>query len=115
MKTKVSKASGIVLDWMVAQAAGYSLNTLDLLYDVKCYSKFNPSTDWIQGGPIIAQKRLCIDIGHDGVWLACSKQNYDDVPEFIHAGPTPLIAAMRCFVASKLGEEVEVTEELANA
>ena len=27
-------------------------------------------------------------------------------------GPTPLIAAMRCYVASKLGDEVEVPEEL---
>ena len=27
-------------------------------------------------------------------------------------GPTPLIAAMRCYVASKLGDEVEVPVEL---
>ena len=27
--------------------------------------------------------------------------------------PTPLIAAMRCYVASKLGDEVDVPEELA--
>ena len=27
-------------------------------------------------------------------------------------GPTPLIAAMRCFVASRLGEEVDMPEEL---
>jgi hypothetical protein len=27
-------------------------------------------------------------------------------------GPTPLIAAMRCYVASKLGDEVDVPEEL---
>ena len=27
-------------------------------------------------------------------------------------GPTPLIAAMRCFVASRLGDEVDVPEEL---
>lgn len=28
-------------------------------------------------------------------------------------GPTPLIAAMRCYVASKLGDEVEIPEELS--
>ena len=28
-------------------------------------------------------------------------------------GPTPLIAAMRCYVASKLGDEIEIPEELA--
>jgi hypothetical protein len=27
-------------------------------------------------------------------------------------GRTPLIAAMRCYVASKLGDEVEIPEEL---
>lgn len=30
----------------------------------------------------------------------------------VYFGPTPLIAAMRCYVASKLGDEVEVPEEL---
>ena len=32
---------------------------------------------------------------------------------FISEGETRLIAAMRCFVASKLGDEVEVPDELA--
>jgi hypothetical protein len=27
-------------------------------------------------------------------------------------GPTPLIAVMRCYVALKLGDEVEIPEEL---
>ena len=27
-------------------------------------------------------------------------------------GPTPLVAAMRCYVASRLGDEVEISEEL---
>lgn len=30
-------------------------------------------------------------------------------------GPTPLIAAMRCYVASKLGDEVEIPDELTLA
>lgn len=30
----------------------------------------------------------------------------------IQKGPTPLIAAMRCYVASRLGDEVEIPEEL---
>lgn len=58
----------------------------------------------------------------DGTWLAM----YDDanIGEFVHwaygevftrryySGPTPLIAAMRCYVASNLGEEVEIPEEV---
>jgi hypothetical protein len=27
-------------------------------------------------------------------------------------GPTPLVAAMRCYVASKMGDEVDVPEDL---
>ena len=30
-------------------------------------------------------------------------------------GPTPLIAAMRCYVTSKLGDEVEIPKDLLNA
>jgi hypothetical protein len=30
----------------------------------------------------------------------------------MYYGPTPLIAAMRCYVASKIGLEVEIPEEL---
>ncbi len=34
------------------------------------------------------------------------------VDENAVSGPTPLIAAMRCYVASKLGDDVDVPEEL---
>jgi len=44
------------------------------------------------------------DAGMD-VWVA-SIRGIDE------CGPTPLIAAMRCYVASKLGDEVEIPEEL---
>jgi hypothetical protein len=71
-----------------------------------------PSTDWAQGGPIIDLHRICIDIGHAGVWLAYSKQNYADDKEYMHSGDTPLVAAMRCYVASKLGVEVDIPAEL---
>ena len=112
MKIKTNEATGPALDWMVAKAANYSINTLDLLYDIKSYAKFNPSTDWAQGGPIIEREHLCITVEHSGVWIAYSMWNYADEKQFMCSGPTALIAAMRCFVASKLGDEVEVPEEL---
>ena len=42
------------------------------------------------------------------------RTNFDGkAKSYGHAfGPTPLIAAMRCFVASKLGDEVDVPDEL---
>jgi hypothetical protein len=66
------------------------------------------STDWAFGGPIIDQEKIGVGYTTEGgaTWLAAKT----DDPFYI-SGPTPLIAAMRCFVASKLGDEVEVPEE----
>ena len=77
---------------------------------------YNPSGDWMQGGPII--EREGIDF-----WTANSYQdeygNFTSIKDAKHpksnqmySGPTPLIAAMRCYVASKLGDDVELPEEL---
>ena len=67
--------------------------------------EYSPSTDWAQGGPIIEREGLTIT-HQQNQWAA---QTDDDLFEF---GPTPLIAAMRCYVASKLGDEIELPEEL---
>ena len=71
------------------------------------------SINWSQGGPII--EREYINIAHpngfDGAnneWVATWKfGGYEQ-----YCGPTPLIAALRCYCASKLGDEVEIPEEL---
>jgi len=64
------------------------------------------STDWLWGGPIIEREK--IELRHDGrnswcAWIASTGAMH---------GPTPLIAAMRCYVASKLGDEVDIPKEL---
>ena len=60
------------------------------------------------GGPIIEREGIGFTQFNDyPQWTAKHPQAvYFD-------GPTPLIAAMRCYVASKLGDEVEVPDELA--
>lgn len=68
--------------------------------------------DWGVGGPIIENKGLAIRVfaehgAPDGGPYWISERH----PAVGH-GPTPLIAAMRCFVASRLGDEVEVPDEL---
>lgn len=117
---KVSELTGPALDWVVAKCKGQVLldphnNEWEYCWNLlgdNSGNYYSPSTDWSQGGPIIEWWRICIDIGHDGVCLAYSKQNYADNKEFMCSGSTPLIAAMRCFVASKLGEDVELPEKL---
>ena len=72
---------------------------------------FEPSTNWSQGGPIIERERISVvDVDGYDFWKA-DKLNKEAIP-VISYGPTPLIAAMRCYVASKLGDEVEIPEEL---
>jgi hypothetical protein len=107
---KTSKLTGLALDWAVAKCMGLTDYESPALFIYR--PDWTPSTDWTQGGPIIEREKLCIDVGHDGVWLAFSRQNYEDDARYMHSGTTPLLAAMRCYVASKLGDEVEIPKEL---
>jgi len=69
---------------------------------------YSPSTDWAQGGPIIERER--IEIGaHGDQWRAVM---HLEAGSMFADGSTPLIASMRCYVASKLGDTVEIPEEL---
>jgi hypothetical protein len=73
------------------------------------------STDWAQGGPIIEREGIEIRKGNP-LYFPTGNDNGDHYESLWLAGkqhgPTPLIAAMRCFVASKLGDEVDVLKEL---
>ena len=104
MKIKTSELSGAALDWAVKKAikkdGGYFLPSKD-------YKNISHSTDWEQGGPIIEREGVCVK-KHPNWWTAYIEN--DNLAQ----GPTPLIAAMRCYVASKLGEEVEVPEEVCD-
>jgi hypothetical protein len=87
---------------------------------------WEPSTNWAQGGPIIERESIFVlreQSGFKGrrLWAATSGANKaaglnEDSIKFyrdaFHFGPTPLIAAMRCYVASKMGDEIEIPEEL---
>ena len=102
MKIKTSELTGAALDWAVAKCTGQENCWL---HDYKLGYPVSISTDWSQGGPIIEREGLTLT--HQSTrWGA---QTDDDLFAY---GPTPLIAAMRCYVASKLGVEVEIPEEL---
>lgn len=65
---------------------------------------FWPSADWQHGGPIIQCEEIDLRAHDDGTWDAAI---YPYGKKTTHGqGPTPLIAAMRAYVASKYGEEV---------
>ena len=75
---------------------------------------FEPSTNWAQGGPIIDKEAHNLFKHNGGTeWCCACNVPRDGYTAIVTAdGPTPLIAAMRCYVASKLGPTVEVPEEL---
>jgi hypothetical protein len=65
--------------------------------------------DWALGGPIIDRERLSLLlISKTGGWAARTEA----YPPIYVQGKTPLVAAMRCYVASKLGDEVQLPEGL---
>ena len=107
---KVSEATPIQLDWLVATCEGYpNITGIHQQGRIRIVSGqfFNPSTDWSEGGPLIQSNLLCLSPDPTQGWRA---NGYMDAVEYF--GPTPLIAAMRCYVASKLGNVVEIPEEL---
>ena len=119
---KTSELTGAALDWAVAKCEGVSVEIsiggwwvfdssafpkfIDSYNDGK-WQAFHPSICWAQGGPIIEQEKIEIFI-RDEMWFAYSSLS---VPQDFH-GDTPLIAAMRCYVASQFGDEIDVPDEL---
>ena len=73
-----------------------------------CNSTYSPSTDWNQGGPIIEREDIAMWPDQEGGWFASTDQG----KSMDYHGETALIAAMRCYVASKLGDTVDISEEL---
>jgi hypothetical protein len=115
MKVKTSDLIGPALDWAVAKCRGFEGLDEDewLIRDGIAdmpLSAYNPSSDWSQGGPIIEREELTVGYAkiECGFWTARTTAY---PPEYTR-GPTPLIAAMRCYVASKMGDEVDVPSEL---
>ena len=115
---KTSELIGPALNWAVAKCEGWDAPICkNPTWAVPIYIATNdtrlhtyaPSTDWAQGGPIIEREEIAsypmpIEVGD--AWRA------EQYGRYLQAGPAPLIAAMRCYVASKLGDEVEVPDEL---
>ena len=111
---KTSELTGAALDWAVAKCEGVfpadTARFIDIFVHQNqtgqgyCYSR-----DWSLSGPIIERERIDV-YGFDGdSWGA------EDNIRARQYGPTPLIAAMRCYIASKLGDEVTIPDELMEA
>ena len=102
-----NELTGPALDWAVAKAEGKNVDPWHgaLMGWLKDHRY---STNWLHGGPIIEREGISIGKADDPNWWAFKGWKAEDgMP-----GPTPLIAAMRCYVASRLGDTIDIPEEL---
>jgi hypothetical protein len=105
MRIKTSELTGAALDWAVTKCEGNTNGWCGMVISRPMSYIFRPSTNWAQGGPIIEREEIAIFLEYPKEWGA-TDGNYSK------GGDTPLIAAMRCYVASKLGDEVEIPKEM---
>jgi hypothetical protein len=105
---KTPELTGAALDWAVAKCEGEYYCAHDGVDGIgNAFEATRYSTNWAQGGPIIERNLITI-FRHDEEWFAHSQLS---TPEDFH-GDTPLIAAMRCYVASQLGDTIDIPKEL---
>jgi len=106
---KTNELTGKALNWAVNHAEGLT----------GVLSPVNYCGKWEHGGPIIERERIgaipfTITVGEDKgrrEWFASYEHAAPSEQAYL-SGDTALIAAMRCYVASKLGEDVSIPEEL---
>jgi hypothetical protein len=110
---KTSELTEAALDWAVAKCEGLlafgwedDMGLLKTTLSTGETEYFIPTMKWEQGGPIIEREKIDVLYEHDLRWVAVPQKGIESY------GPTPLIAAMRCYVASKLGDEIELPTEL---
>ena len=114
MKIKTEDLIGPALDWAVAVVEGLTeengWSAVEIFKAARAGGLYWHSTDWSQGGPIIEREHISTE--WSSLWDCWTARDLRNAA-FSFMGPTPLIVAMRSFVASRLGEEVEVPDELA--
>ena len=133
---KTSELTGPALDWAVAKCEREDYSPVTTYNGIgQEFPPTNYSTDWAQGGPIIEREGITTafcsgDLNEPhNYWTATAEKQgwqygyspYHEQDEDrslqiyktgVSVGPTPLIAAMRCYVALKLGDDIEVPPEL---
>lgn len=127
MKVKAIELAGTPLDAAVALALGgtnlrhdtvctwwVTLDGKDRALSSSWAQSFCPSSNWAHGGPIIEAEDISIAPWGENSWAA-KVAHAGGAPKFHQYGLNPLLAAMRCLVASKFGDEVDLPDAIAAA
>lgn len=131
MKIKTADLTGPALNWAVGTALELPVEVCQIFQYGRPNGKhyisigetdkdgaevdFEPSEEWSQGGPIIERARIALRAHDHDVQEWSAEPSINTVQTRLSAfstGPTPLISACRCFVAARLGDEVDVPDEL---
>lgn len=114
-QVKIQDIQGKALDYLVAKCEGatdewsrdkpFFWNGYTCIREGAHDVSFKPSTNWDHGGPIIEREN--IGVWWDGEWHAKYNGCFD-----VQDARQPLVTAMRCYVASKLGDVVEIPASL---
>lgn len=116
---KVSELTGAELDYWVAKAEGHSPEPVKMsdriVYALARHGFLvlqapSYSTDWAKGGPIIERERIQLSAPPSGEWIGIT---YSKGRLISPEADTLLVAAMRAYVVSKFGEEVDGIRESA--
>lgn len=118
MKIKTAELEGAALDWAVTKGAGALAPTGNVILigrqlfitvggEIGERVEFTPSTDPAQGWPLVENEPITSGPHLHLGWFA---KSFGDATEWY--GRTRLIASLRCYVASRLGDEVDVPDEL---
>lgn len=129
MKINTKDLTGAALDWAVAKCLSVrtyispdgqilDADLVDMGTDGS--QELNYSSRWALSGPIIEREisKLFKNVGGTYSAQIRHEENHPLVSHKVLAGwtnasgPTMLIAAMRCYAASKLGDEIDMPEEL---
>ena len=100
---ETSELTGAALDWAVQQCEGQRTD-IDFAW---WWEDYSPSTNWAQGGAIIERDKIDVMWCGDRwcAYTADAECTTGEVRQLVTEGATPLIAAMRGYVASKQGEQ----------
>jgi hypothetical protein len=110
---KTRDLGGVALNWAVGKAIGAS----DPLA-----KDWRPASQWEQGGPLIEKEGMTVEpifrakapgtLNGIDRWYAKHPMNHGGLIRSTGSGPTPLVAAMRCLVCARLGDDIEIPSEL---
>lgn len=115
MKLQTADLRDNALDWAVSKARGLDVSPADWLKVHRVCTEYSFSSAWETGGALLEQ---CVE---QGMLIERVDPQYKTLQKFkatldrwesVYRADTLLVAVCRCYVAAKLGQEVDIPQEV---